>query len=551
MVREGWQDALVGPGGLRLDEWRAGGRLAVVKSGPQRIVYRADLPEGVVFVKHYKVPTWRELLRQWFRRGKGRNEAKRAATLAEIGVTTIEPIALGEQRRRRFLFENYLITAEVPGTLPLDHFLESNLEKIPEPRRGAIRRAIARRLADLTARLHDAGFLHQDFHPGNLLVRVGPGDSVALAIIDLDALRRKRRVSWSAATANLALLNHYFWLRADRTDRRRFLRDYLAARSGPTPETGRLARRVEAATRTWAERLWVRWGRRCQGSNKYFVEARGPGVRAVASRRLDTGALRDLVADPDAPFRDPSATVLKSSRTTLVAEVLMPIDGVSRPVIYKKFHRKKRLDPLLTLARPTRAWRAWQAGCHLESRGLPTPSNLACLERRGPAVLGRLPRESYLATIRADPAITLEEFAHQVLPSLEPGPRRVAIRRMARALGRLIRNLHDRSVSQRDLKAANVLVEGDPLSERPRLSLIDLVGVEVRHPLPRGRRVQNLARLALSLVGSGAASRTDALRFLRAYAPPGGTTWKSLWRAVERRGLRKRRQNARRDRPLS
>ena len=52
----------------RLEEWRAAGRLATVKTGPQRTVYRADLSEGAVYVKHFRVPGWRAKLRQWVRR---------------------------------------------------------------------------------------------------------------------------------------------------------------------------------------------------------------------------------------------------------------------------------------------------------------------------------------------------------------------------------------------------------------------------------------------------------------------------------------------------
>src|SRR4051812_2229870 len=64
-VRPEWRDALIGPDGLRIAEWRAQGRLATIKTGPQRVVYRADLPEGSVFVKHYLIPSWREMIRQW------------------------------------------------------------------------------------------------------------------------------------------------------------------------------------------------------------------------------------------------------------------------------------------------------------------------------------------------------------------------------------------------------------------------------------------------------------------------------------------------------
>ena len=77
--RDGWGDVLLGPDGLRLDEWRERGRLTTIKSGPHRVVYRVDLPEGTIYIKHFLVPDWRATLRQWVRRGKGRNEGKRSA----------------------------------------------------------------------------------------------------------------------------------------------------------------------------------------------------------------------------------------------------------------------------------------------------------------------------------------------------------------------------------------------------------------------------------------------------------------------------------------
>src|SRR5262249_28498935 len=142
------------------------------------------------------------------------------------GVPTIWPIALGEQRKRKFLFENYLVTPEVPDSIPLDEFVMEQLPGWPEPRRSRVRQKLARALGIMTARLHDAGFLHVDFHPGNILVRFTTSDEPELVMIDLDALRRRRQVDWKAARQNLALLNHFFWVRSSRTDRLRFLESY-------------------------------------------------------------------------------------------------------------------------------------------------------------------------------------------------------------------------------------------------------------------------------------------------------------------------------------
>jgi tRNA A-37 threonylcarbamoyl transferase component Bud32 len=554
----GWRDILLGPEGLRLDAWCEEGRVVAIKSGPHRIVYRAELPQGAIFIKHFLVPNLRAILRQWVRRGKGRNEGKRSEQLAALGLPTIRPIALGEQRKRKCLFENYLVTPEIVDATPLDEFAMQQLPTWPEPRRSHVRQRIAAALGIMTARLHDAGFLHEDFHPGNILVRFPAEDEPELVMIDLDALRTRKRIPWKVACQNLALLDHFFFLRSSRTDRYRFLKTYLENRSEAAPGIRRYAPRIEDSTRAWAERLWRRWGRRCRSTNKYFEVLAGKACWTVASRDLDPAEITRLIDDPDAPFQGPGATILKDSRTTTVAETTMIVRGRPTAVIYKRFNRKKLLDPLLNLFRPTRAWRSWQAGQDLVSRGIPTPQNLAFLARRRPfrsdPIFWFLPHETYLITAKEEPAVDLATYVNTMLPSLPADIRRARIRRLTTSLSRLVRSLHERSLSHRDLKAANILIRTDTIDREDRLSLIDLVGVCQRHPIPRSRRAQNLARLAISLGNVPGRTRTDALHFLRLYLPWGLSPlndWKSFWRLIERGMKTKRSRNLRRGRPLS
>ena len=557
-LRQGWGDVLLGPGGLRLDEWAAAGLLETVKSGPHRVVYRVALPGGAIFIKHFLVPDRRAKYRQWFRRGKGRNEGKRSQDLASIGVPTITPVALGERRKRGFLFDNYLVTEEVPGAVALDVFVERELGEIPEPRRSRIRRDLAEALGVLTARLHNAGMQHIDFHPGNVLVRLDADDTPRMTMIDLDALRTVRKLTWDKARKNLALLDHYFWTRSSRVDRRRFLKAYFDARDESPPSPREFALGVETATRRWAERLWRRWGRRCRSTNKYFQVFKSPQAYCVASRDLDPAELAPLLIDPDAPFADPQARVLKDSRTTRLIETTMVVHGRPTAVVYKRFNRKKWIDPVLAIFRPSRAWRSWQAGQHLASRGLPTPQNLAFIARRRKPWFspfqGVLPHETYLITVKQQGAITLSEFVFRVLPTLDEARMHAEAERLSTALAKLVRQLHERSLSHRDLKASNILIAPAAGPGEEALSLIDLVGVRLKDPLPMHRRIQNLARLSVSLADAPGRTRTASLRFLRAYLPhrlSKPDEWKALWRAIDAATLTKQARNHRRGRPLS
>ncbi len=197
-------------------------------------------------------------------------------------------------------------------------------------------------------------------------------------------------------------------------------------------------------------------------------------------------------------------------------------------------------------------------GQHLAVRGVPTPRNLVFISQtsRHPRVFPHQywTHESYLVTEKSEPAMTLDDFIERVLPSLDWEAQREAIRAVAPPLARLLRRLHSRSLSHRDLKAANILIEGEPGLRPPRLSLIDLVGVALEHPITRHHQVQNLARLQLSMTRVPGRTRTDSLRFLRAYLPWGQIrtdAWKQLWREVERASETKVERNRRNGRRLS
>src|SRR5438105_4343666 len=115
---------LFGADGIRLAEWLADGRAALVKHSRRRQVYRVSLP-GLDF--HLKchagagITSW---LQRLIRPCQARIEFDRAAFLAALRVPALEALGVGERRRGG---PSYLLTRTVPHAQPLSDFFEGGL----------------------------------------------------------------------------------------------------------------------------------------------------------------------------------------------------------------------------------------------------------------------------------------------------------------------------------------------------------------------------------------------------------------------------------------
>jgi tRNA A-37 threonylcarbamoyl transferase component Bud32 len=578
-VAPGLRAALLGPDGLRLEEWLADGRACVIKHGPHRAVYRVDLGGEVVYIKHNRLPDVRAWLRQLVRPSKARLEFDRAVAVAARGVATVEPLALGERHALFGAGESLIVTRALDDTQTLNTFLVRTLLPLPPGRRARLRQRLARALGGLLARLHQSGICHNDLHAGNVLVRLTGDDEPTLFLIDLNAVSVSGPLDRSARLANLVVFMRWFVPRTSRADRLRFWRTYYEASGlGAWPPDVRgprdhfaLARELERRAMASTLAFWKHRDARTLAHNRYFRRVRAPGVRGHAVAELDRATLAPLLADPDAPFRAAGVRLLKDSRSSTVAELeLSAPDGVRR-VIYKRFRVTSWSDPWTALVRRSPALRSWQLGHGLRERCLPTARPLLMLHR----VRRGMCHEGYLLTEKIEGATDLHAFVaglEQLGPTERPRRRHWCIDAVARA----VRQLHRCRLSHRDLKAANVLLTTDEDGEAPYRPIppgpaqaplssllplpasavwfIDLVGVRLHAQLSRARRVQNLARLNASFHQSPALTRTDRLRFLRAYLAwnlHGQGAWKRWWRAVAAATAAKAARNERSGRVLA
>lgn len=513
------------PGDLNLAAHLEAKRAVIVKHGQHRTVYRVDLADGAVYWKHCRLngprAWWREILRG----PKAKLEFTKAVELANRGIPTIEPLAWG-QFDQAWPKGSFLITRALEGTEQLDNYLFLSDGDV-RVERGFLKRLFPA----FIAQLHAAGVTHPDLHPGNLLVR-RHSSGLKFFLIDVHDLELGPPLSRRARLKNLVLLNRWFQLRATRTDRLRFWKAYAGSNASKKD-----ALFLESETSRSTAQLWSSRDTRCLRVNRHFRSESGLVASGFAVRELDATFAKTLREDPDRPFREPGVELLKDSRSATVCLLEVPTSTGTFSMVYKRFRVTRWSDPLADLFRPSAALRSWINGHALRDRELATPRPWLMLHRKkfGFTSVG------YLLCDRVEKC----KHLHDAVREFDRPARLGLIERLARQ----IRLMHDRGVSHRDMKAANILV-----TAWGGCVFIDLVGVRLQSKVPRAIRIRDLTRLNASFVNATQVTRSDRLRFLRTYllwGLHGSAGWRDWWKQVAVATEAKVRRNARKNRPLA
>lgn len=507
---EAWVREVLAPGARRVEDLPGA---EVVKRNRMRTVVRVPSPDGALYVKRFRVVKAGERLLSAVRASKARREHAAFGRLRAAGVRCPEPVVLGEERGALFLAGSVLATREAAGCRELPRELD-RLRAEGAPGAGA-RRELVERLAGTSRAIFASGVDHPDLHLANFLV--DPADG-GLVVLDLHSVALRRRPPGRGRQVRrLAKLVHSLGV-AD-PDARAAAEEELAwlaaAWVGLDPGAGppeRLAARLgRGADRLEAVRLRSR-DRRCLVTSTDYVRGGVRGRRMYRRREVPAQAVWAVL---DA---DPAATVHAHPKGRSRIEVIGAPEAPDLPPgafgAADRLLRKLYLFPRLR-ARLEALWdplplRAWRAARACEVRRVPHPRHHALVCE------GVLPRR---ATIVMD----LIEGATMVHVWLEadPPPAPRARRALAAALGRLVGRFHRAGLRHRDLALQNLLIRPRGDGTGPdgwEAWVVDLDEVRVG-PMSRREKVRALVQLADL---PPAATRTDRLRFFRAYLAAGG-----------------------------
>jgi len=166
--------------------------------------------------------------------GSGAARAWRgAARLADAGFEAPEIVAVLERRR---------LAVPIWSCAVIRHVAGPSLDALWRTRGGGARRQLSVAFADWVRRLHAAGIYPQDLRAANVLVPAE--EPPRFVLVDVDRVRRYRRLSWRRRRKNLVQLARSVGRAASLREHVRFLRRYLTEPAGRLADGAPVARRL-------------------------------------------------------------------------------------------------------------------------------------------------------------------------------------------------------------------------------------------------------------------------------------------------------------------
>ncbi len=494
----------------------------VIKKGRHRIVERI-LAEGVdIHAKTNYLHNLRAKFRRFLRPCKSQLEFCVLRELDKAGVRSLEPLAWAEESR--IFGPSVLYTRTLEDSKTLEELWKTSWRILD----SQSRQRICRNFGILLAQTHECGLLHPDPHPGNILVL---GDSLDLRIIDLHNPIRLGNITKAQRTLDIARWAQWGSLRLETIELARILGNYLIRSGFDEFQTWWIA--ISRKSLELQKRFWARQEPLCLHSgHRRFSMLNGQGKTGVALAGYDHLVKKfwDVFSSQGTP-RHP-LPVIKSSPSSQVYKTTA--EGI-RIVIKVIPHKKRLKEKLASFFGANPAKRQWYWSNALRLRLLQTPKALGWYHDSYSGC-------SFFLAEELSGALQLDQWLN------DQGGKLLPKRAMIRKLAKSVRILHQRGIYNRDMKAANVMVDS-----QNEINWVDLGGMGHLIKTDSMRSSKDLSRLAGSFWDSPHITHSDRLRFLKGFLTANqysSNGWKRHWLLIQDLSSQRIRARIKAGRPL-
>jgi hypothetical protein len=184
-----------------------------------------------VYIKRYNAFSWRYRFGSFFQSSGAVKSLRGAVILRESGIPTARPLAAVDSRSWGMLNGCVFLSEEIESGKTADAYWREELVPMKGKKGMRRRNRFLGALGELFRCLHNQGLYHNDLKDANILVQpAASGNAERFYLLDLDGIRRYRKLNRRRQVKNLVQLNRTLgkYLRA--ANKLRFLKGYL----GPT-----------------------------------------------------------------------------------------------------------------------------------------------------------------------------------------------------------------------------------------------------------------------------------------------------------------------------
>ena len=199
-----------------------------IKQGKRKSIWLFTLSGGATYlIKRYETRHFLAYIKNLIVASKAARELKAATTIAQKGVSTIVPVAMGEKGWRGLVKEGYVIFKLLEECQDLNNYFLKECPAEKSEQSFAERRMIIKELGTLARKVHEEGILQSDFALNNFLLTKDKAGGVKIYLSDFEKITIQRSLSFSQKARCLAKLNRV-GREISATNRLRFLKSYCA-----------------------------------------------------------------------------------------------------------------------------------------------------------------------------------------------------------------------------------------------------------------------------------------------------------------------------------